>query len=428
LQREPDISSIIILTGEPPSVFASSNPRLLGEDLAALSNYSGRTLIRDFMASTKMKHAEYRTDSSYCYITSLKVMPAKSTEPRDVNGTVFVELNVMTSRAELSRIMVLIASGLLLLTIIMTFMEYYIISRIVLLPAKAITRTMQQRAQGDAGIRVPVVNRDEIGAIASSLNVMLDELDQEASRRSEAERVIRESEAKLKELNSAKDKYFSIIAHDLKNPFTSIMGFSSLLVSQIQAQDYEGIEKYSRMIQKSSRRAMDLLMNLLEWARSQTGRIEFNPEFVELGVLLKEVVELSADAARDKSISIIMDLPYKTPALADIAMLSTILRNLISNAVKFTWPGGEIIVSASQKNNELTVRVRDNGVGMDRETMDKLFQIEGGVSRPGTQKEKGTGLGLILCREFVEKHGGTIRVDSEPGKGSTFSFTIPSGG
>lgn len=236
---------------------------------------------------------------------------------------------------------------------------------------------------------------------------------------------LKESEVRLRELNATKDKFFSIIAHDLKNPFNAIIGFSNILLEQVQEKDYEGIEEYARIIQNSSQRAMDLLMNLMEWSRSQTGRLEFNPEPIEIVALINEIAEQSNDAARQKSIAILRELPDKTIVYADKAMISTILRNLISNAVKFTNPGGQIVISAKQKQYESIISVHDNGVGINKGSIKKLFRIEESYSTMGTQKEMGTGLGLLLCKEFIEKHGGKIWVESRPDEGSTFYFTIP---
>lgn len=245
------------------------------------------------------------------------------------------------------------------------------------------------------------------------------------SSRKLAEEALKESEALLRELNATKDKFFSIIAHDLKSPFNNIVGFSDLLLTQIQEKDFEGIEKYAGIINTSAQRVMDLLMNLLEWSRSQTGRMEFNPEYIEIYELVNSVVELLEETARQKSIRILKNLPRKTVAFADFSMISTILRNLISNAIKFTNPGGLIEISVQPSDNELMVCVADNGVGIKKEIIRKLFRIEESLSTAGTRNERGTGLGLILCKEFIEKHGGRIWAESEPGKGSKFFFSIP---
>ncbi len=236
---------------------------------------------------------------------------------------------------------------------------------------------------------------------------------------------IKESEIKLRELNATKDKFFSIIAHDLKSPFSSIIGFSNLLVKQIKNKDIEGIDEYANNVLKSANKAMDLLLNLMEWSGAQTGKMEFNPKYFDLVPCINKTILLYVDIAGQKSITIKNILPPKAFVFADNAMISTILRNLISNAIKFTMPGGNIIVSAIEKQNEIIFSVSDNGVGISKSSIKKLFLIDQSYSTTGTNKETGTGLGLILCKEFAEKHNGKIWVESEQKKGSTFYFTLP---
>ncbi|MGE5394129.1 MAG: PAS domain S-box protein [Candidatus Saccharibacteria bacterium] len=245
------------------------------------------------------------------------------------------------------------------------------------------------------------------------------------TERKKVEKALKDSEARLLALNAAKDKFFSIIAHDLKGPFNSIIGFSDLLVDRIREEDYEEIEKYAIIIQNSSRRAMDLIMNLMEWSRSQTGRLDFKPENIDMVALIRTIAQLLNDSAQQKSISLFTEMPEKSIVFVDKAMMGTVLRNLISNAIKFTNAGGEIVISLNQIPQKIIVTVSDNGVGIKPEAMNKLFVIEQSYSTIGTNDEKGTGLGLILCKEFIEKHGGTIWAESELGKGSKFHFTIP---
>lgn len=245
------------------------------------------------------------------------------------------------------------------------------------------------------------------------------------TERMHAEKLLKENEARLNDLNATKDKFFSIIAHDLKSPFNATMGYSTLLLEQIKVKDYEGIEEYAESIQKSSQRAMDLLKNLLEWSRSQTGRMTFNPDYVDMSMLINETTELLKDSALQKSITVTKKLPAAIKVFADKDMINAILRNLISNAVKFTHPGGDIVVGAEQRPDEWLVYVRDNGVGIRKNDIDKLFRMEETHSTHGTQNELGTGLGLLLSKEFVLKHEGKIWVESEVGVGSTFYFTLP---
>jgi PAS domain S-box-containing protein len=237
---------------------------------------------------------------------------------------------------------------------------------------------------------------------------------------------LQKSEAHLRELNTTKDKFFSIMSHELRGPFNGIIGYSNLLIKHVHKKDFEKIEKYALTIQNSSWRAMNLLSNLTEWSHSQSGKIEFIPEQFKIDALINDVLELSADSAKQKSIIITSALPDNATALADKSMLSTIIRNLVSNAIKYTNPGGTIVIAATNDQKELKVTVCDNGIGMKKDTIDKLFRIETSFSTIGTQKEVGTGLGLLLCKEFVAKHKGKIWAESEFGKGSTFHFTIPS--
>ncbi len=236
---------------------------------------------------------------------------------------------------------------------------------------------------------------------------------------------IQSKNEELHRLNATKDKFFSIIAHDMRSPFNGILGFSTILVEQIQEKNYEGIDEYARIVQKSAERALSLLMNLLEWSRSQTGMVKFSPEHIEIGILIHEVSNLFVDMAQQKSIELLIELHSKVIAIGDKDMLSSILRNLISNAIKFTNPGGRIVISAERKPDEVLFSVSDNGVGMNKAILEKIFRIDSGFSTKGTNNEKGTGLGLILCKEFVEKHGGKIWVESELGAGSEFKFTLP---
>ena len=264
----------------------------------------------------------------------------------------------------------------------------------------------------------PILN--EIGNVITVICISKD-----ITVRKQAEESLLESEARLRELNATKDKFFSIIAHDLKSPFNSIIGFSRLLESQIEQKNYAGIAKYATIIQQSSQRAMDLLINLLEWSRSQTGRMEFNPETIEIGALINEVAVLLNTTAHQKSITIYTEIPPKAIVFADRDMMGTILRNLISNAIKFTNTGGEIVVSALQNPDDLMIAIKDNGVGLKKEAIEKLFRIDVNYKTMGTQDEQGTGLGLLLCKEFVTMHRGKIWVESNSGNGSKFCFTIP---
>ncbi len=248
---------------------------------------------------------------------------------------------------------------------------------------------------------------------------------EDLSDRRAKELIIKKQNKELQKLNATKDKLFSIIAHDLKSPFTAITGFSNLLLEQIKNKDIEGIDEYAKIINQSSSKALDLLMNLMEWSQLQTGRMKFKPEHFEINTIVNEAILLMSVNAEQKAISITSTLPLGIQVFADKAMLSIVIRNLISNAIKFTQPHGQITIASAIKQAELTISVIDNGVGIPEEQIDKLFIIDKVNSTLGTHQEKGTGLGLILCKEFIEQNNGKIWVESSDKAGSTFSFSLP---
>jgi PAS domain S-box-containing protein len=230
---------------------------------------------------------------------------------------------------------------------------------------------------------------------------------------------------KLKELNVTKDKFFSIIAHDLKSPFNSITGFSELLLDNYSNMEIDEIKTSLKFIQSSSKHAYALLENLLVWARSQTQSIEFKPIVFNLKDGIYDTVAMAESIAAKKQIKLISDIAGNISIFADINMINTVIRNLLSNAIKFTPAEGKIEICVSQNSESWLFSIRDNGVGIDPKNIDKLFKIESKFSTFGTENETGTGLGLILCREFVEKHGGKIWIESTLEKGTEFIFSIP---
>ncbi len=229
----------------------------------------------------------------------------------------------------------------------------------------------------------------------------------------------------LHELNATKDKFFSIIAHDLRNPFSIIIGGLTLVDKAVKDNDQKQSLRFIDMLQTSANGAYKLLENLLEWARSQTGSFEFKPQKLSLKGIVSDTIAMCNQQAKDKNISLTEDLPDQIAVYADQNMLNTIIRNLITNAIKFTHKGGNIHLSCVCNDRNIALSVRDNGIGMDENTRIKLFKINEKISILGTEQERGTGLGLLLCKEFVEKHGGSIWVESELGKGSEFMFTMP---
>jgi len=235
------------------------------------------------------------------------------------------------------------------------------------------------------------------------------------------------TEDALKEAVATKDKFFSIIAHDLKSPFNSILGFSNILLTKHKEFDETKREQFIKFVNESANSAFCLLDNLLTWARSQSGKINYSPEKHSLKDLINQTINTLNKTASKKDIQILCNVTDNEIIYADKNMISTIFRNLISNAIKFTNTNGTIIISSepSIDNNFTQIKVKDSGIGIETNRIKDLFRIDQNTSTKGTEEETGTGLGLILCKEFIEKHGGKIWVESQIGKGSSFIFTIP---
>jgi signal transduction histidine kinase len=229
----------------------------------------------------------------------------------------------------------------------------------------------------------------------------------------------------LKELNSTKDKLFSIISHDLRSPFSAILGFQDLLVSNYSGYTDEERIEMLRQVQSTTNQVYYLVENLLSWSRIQTNSIKPIPVLFNLKEILPDKIDLYQDIAKVKGITLESKIPDNLEGYADINIMTGVLRNLINNSIKFTPNGGKITISAEQENNHVLISVNDTGTGMSTTQINELFSIETTKSKQGTNGEPGSGLGLILCKEFTEKNKGQLRIESEEGKGSTFSFTIP---
>jgi PAS domain S-box-containing protein len=229
----------------------------------------------------------------------------------------------------------------------------------------------------------------------------------------------------LTQLNAEKDKFFSIIAHDLKSPFTGLLGLTELMVESSDSFTKEEFVEYSKSINKASKKLYKLLENLLEWAQVQRGTITFTPINLDLAQIVAQSIDTIYQRALQKKITIVNEITSPHTVYIDEKMTQTVLRNLLSNAVKFTKSGGRVFIRAeSIDEKRLRVSVEDTGVGIPKEDIERLFRIEQKVCSLGTEGESSTGLGLLLCKEFVEIHGGRIWVESETGKGSKFSFTV----
>ncbi len=232
-------------------------------------------------------------------------------------------------------------------------------------------------------------------------------------------------EKQLLQLNADKDRFISILGHDLKSPFNVLLGFSELLTKNIHNYDIDKIEEFSNLINNTARNCYTLLEDILMWARAQQGSIPFKPQNLSLTDVCNDVLITLNPTANAKNIVINCLTEDHLNVFADIDMLKTVLRNLISNAVKFTNIDGVININAEQNSENITISVSDNGIGISPDNLSKLFGISEVITTIGTAKETGTGLGLLLCKEFVEKHGGKIWVESEVAKGSDFKFTLP---
>ena len=242
----------------------------------------------------------------------------------------------------------------------------------------------------------------------------------------------------LKELNQSKDKFFGIVAHDLRSPFQGMLGFTDLILDELETLSKEEIREYLQKVRDSSYSTFSFLENLLNWSRLQTGRMQFNPSNFSLTETITGIFSLLNSNAHSKNIRLINNLSHDYNVYADQQMLHSILLNLATNAIKFTSEGGTVtfdakILNRSDQKTEITsnpypkrleISVSDTGTGMSAETVLKLFSIDDHFSLAGTANEQGAGLGLILVKEMAEKHGGTLSVNSQEGKGSVFTFTI----
>ncbi|PLW99471.1 MAG: hypothetical protein C0594_17030, partial [Marinilabiliales bacterium] len=241
----------------------------------------------------------------------------------------------------------------------------------------------------------------------------------------EQDEFIKKKNAELVKLNEDKDKFMSILAHDLVNPFNSLLGFSDLLLKNLHNYDMDKIEFQLREINKNANLAYKLLDDILTWSRAQAGKIVFMPEVFNLHQVCSSIIEEATFRARKKQICVESNISPEYSVISDSNLVSTVLRNLISNAIKFTHIGGTISINALETDNEIMVSVADTGMGIDKADLFKIFGSAEVKTTYGTEKEKGTGLGLKICHEFVKKMGGEIWVESELGKGSVFYFTIP---
>jgi signal transduction histidine kinase/ligand-binding sensor domain-containing protein len=322
---------------------------------------------------------------------------------------------------------------LLFLVVLIIYGVYYLRTSIYRNKEKDLSFKVEQRTRELKEINEILIERQKyIEEQANELRFRTDNLKETNKLLLEKQRLIQQQTQKLEKTNyqlsvanATKDKFFSIIAHDLRNPFHSVMGFSELLMLKFEKMTPDKIRKYLQLIYSSSVAGNNLLDNLLQWSRSQTGRINYEPVAVDIFKLVTETITFLELSLQRKNITIQKQIDPNIFVFADPNMLQTIIRNLLSNAIKFSYENSTIIISVNQTDISAEFSVSDNGIGIPIEKQELLFDIESPYSTQGTKNETGTGLGLVLCKEFVEKHGGKIWFESEPGKGAKFIFTIP---
>ena len=276
------------------------------------------------------------------------------------------------------------------------------------------------------GLNSPDVSRRTLTVVGKvSENDLLSRLQEMEDRNSNLEKLIEQRTKKLNEVVATNTKFLSIIAHDLRSPFCSILGVLEILKVRVNEFNKNEIDNYVDIAYNSANGTLNLLDNLLAWTISQNNGKNFKPVKINLLGLLKDEIESINTSARQKQITLNHSVAPNLNIAADIQMVRTVLRNLISNAIKYTNTGGKITISASERKQYVEIAVKDNGIGISFEARRNLFKIDGFHSKAGTNNEKGTGLGLLLCKEFIEMHGGDIRVESAQGRGSKFIFTLP---
>ncbi len=249
------------------------------------------------------------------------------------------------------------------------------------------------------------------------------------TKRREALEQIKQKSEQLEKANAEKDKFFSILSHDLRSPLSSFIGLTKILSERLPEMNQNEIQKLADTLKKTSTSIYLLVVDLLEWSVLQRGLADFNPVPAPLIEVVKSSTESLSDLAHQKNLEIQLQVPENLLVKVDRTMLESTLRNLLSNAVKFSFRGEKIVVSAKlAHDNFIEIAITDTGVGMSPELLGNLFQMNGETGHEGTEGEPSTGLGLLLCKEFAEKHGGKIHAESIEGKGSTFRFTVPGAG
>ena len=330
--------------------------------------------------------------------------------------------NQMEASNERFRNAILIVGLLLMMISIGTglFLSYQIIK-----PIRKLQQATQEISRGNLNVQVSLNSRDELQALGDNFDIMTENLRLSRRKLQKANEKLRQSQRNLEKSNATKDKFFSIIAHDLRAPFSAFVSVSEVLAHSQDALSEARKKSFATNIYHSATHLSNLIENLLQWSRTQTDRLDFNPENQEINELINEAVTLVKTQAQNKHVHIKNTSDKKVFVECDRNLIATVIRNLLSNAVKYAFENGLVEVKAEDLGEIVKVSVKDQGIGIKEEDIGKLFRIDINTKYIGESTEKGTGLGLILCKEFVERHQGNISVESQVNKGSVFSFTLP---
>ncbi len=363
-------------------------------------------------SATTEPDSEYSAENNLSSVVSIRI-PLNQAYERSRHTLLIINL-----------IMLILFAGL-----VITFLLFQ--HRLIFSPIKFLQKKSSAIASDNSllGETIQLNTTKELSDFVAAFNSMSQKLyeNQHMLEEKVKEKTI-DLEDKIKEvnqLNADKDVFISILAHDLKSPLNALLGFSELLAMKAGRYSTDKIEKHAGIINNTAKQMFDLLEGILLWTRSQSGKLPFNPMEVNLLSTCNSVIEALQIVADTKSITIDCKIDQQITVFADLDMLKTVIRNLLSNALKFTNENGLISVNATKNDQNTLVSVTDNGIGMNDEQLQRLFKNPGHSVQDGTAGEHGTGLGLVLCKEFIEKHNGEISVESKLGSGTTFSFTLP---
>lgn len=326
------------------------------------------------------------------------------------------------SNAQFRNAILVVGIGLIIISIATgLYLSYQIVQ-----PIRKLQQATQEISRGNLDVRVGLNSQDELQALSDNFDIMTENLKMSRQKLERANQKLIKSQESLEKSNSTKDKFFSIIAHDLRAPFSAFVSVSEVLAHSPESLNESRRQSFALNIYNSAKHLNNLIENLLQWSRSQTERLDFNPREGDLGELLDEAIPIVKTQAQQKDVKVINATEQLVIASFDHDLIAVVVRNLLSNALKYSRPNTKVTLKAEYENeNKVKVSVEDQGMGIAQEDIPKLFRIDVNTKYIGQSTEKGTGLGLILCKEFVEKHQGNIFVSSAVHKGSVFSFTLP---